>query len=155
MATEYLWHGQRYWVTNPIGNQHIGWNTRFEQCEVLKKTATRVHVLSPSCGKLLLNRLKLERDGKVYHSRVHEYFYSTRPAVDPEKHAQPFHSFIASRHTLSPAFAELNLRPGCSRTDIVRAYRQLAKIHHPDAGGSAQAFARLQAAYTQALAITR
>lgn len=30
---------------------------------------------------------------------------------------------------------------------IKRAYRRLAKAHHPDLGGAAQAFHRLEAAY--------
>ena len=158
MATEYLWHGRRYWTTHPVGGEQVGWNTRFEQCEVLKKTATRIHILSPSCGPMQLNRMKLERDGKVYHSRVHEYFYSTRPAVDPEKPTQAFYDVEARiqalLHGTHPAFSVLGLSRGCSRGDVQRAYRRLAKIHHPDLGGSAQVFTRIHTAYTQALALT-
>ena len=36
---------------------------------------------------------------------------------------------------------------GASAAAIKRAYRQLAKTHHPDLGGDAEAFRRLDAAY--------
>jgi len=41
----------------------------------------------------------------------------------------------------------LGLEPGASQPMIKRAYRRLAKAHHPDLGGDAQAFHRLEAAY--------
>ena len=41
----------------------------------------------------------------------------------------------------------LGLEEGASRQQIKRAYRQLAKAHHPDLGGDVQAFHRLDAAY--------
>jgi len=45
------------------------------------------------------------------------------------------------------ALAILGLEPGASRALIKRTYRQLAKLHHPDLGGDAAAFQRLDAAY--------
>jgi DnaJ-domain-containing protein 1 len=41
----------------------------------------------------------------------------------------------------------LGLEAGASRDMIKRTYRQLAKNHHPDLGGDAEAFLRLDAAY--------
>ncbi len=41
----------------------------------------------------------------------------------------------------------LGLEAGASRDLIKRTYRQLAKNHHPDLGGDAEAFLRLDAAY--------
>ncbi len=41
----------------------------------------------------------------------------------------------------------LGLEPGASIAAIKRAYRQLAKAHHPDVGGDVAAFHRLDAAY--------
>jgi hypothetical protein len=41
----------------------------------------------------------------------------------------------------------LGLKPDCSRQAIKRAYRRLAKSHHPDLGGDVEAFRRLDAAY--------
>ncbi len=45
------------------------------------------------------------------------------------------------------AFQLLGLEPGASLQAIKRAYRRLAKAHHPDLGGDVQAFHRLDAAY--------
>ena len=47
----------------------------------------------------------------------------------------------------SDALRELGLEPGASVPMIKRAYRRLAKDHHPDLGGDAKAFHRLEAAY--------
>jgi curved DNA-binding protein CbpA len=41
----------------------------------------------------------------------------------------------------------LGLEPGASIAAIKRAYRRLAKAHHPDVGGDVAAFHRLDAAY--------
>jgi hypothetical protein len=41
----------------------------------------------------------------------------------------------------------LGLEPGASTAAIKRAYRHLAKAHHPDVGGDVAAFHRLDAAY--------
>ena len=45
------------------------------------------------------------------------------------------------------ALTLLGLEPGASLQVIKRTYRQLAKTHHPDLGGDAEAFRRLDAAY--------
>ena len=45
----------------------------------------------------------------------------------------------------------LGLSRQASRTEIVNAYRALAKVHHPDVGGDVEQFKRLRAAYEAAL----
>lgn len=45
------------------------------------------------------------------------------------------------------ALALLGLEPGASLQMIKSAYRRLAKAHHPDLGGKAEAFQQLDAAY--------
>lgn len=47
----------------------------------------------------------------------------------------------------SAALALLGLEAGASPQAIKRAYRHLAKAHHPDLGGDVEAFRRLDAAY--------
>lgn len=142
---EFIWHGRRFWKTDPEPGEHRGWNTRFEPCWVLKKTARRIQVLSPSFGKLWLNRLELERDGRVYHSRPHEYFYANRPAIDPEA------PLAQSEKVTNPAaFKTLGVALGCSKIELRRAYKRLAKKAHPDTGGSHEAFLSLQRAYESA-----
>lgn len=49
------------------------------------------------------------------------------------------------------ALALLGLEPGASAAAIKRAYRRLAKTHHPDLGGDVEAFRRLDAAYRSLL----
>ena len=49
------------------------------------------------------------------------------------------------------ALAELGLEAGASPAAIKRAYRRLAKAHHPDLGGDVEAFRRLDAAYRSLL----
>ena len=53
----------------------------------------------------------------------------------------------ASVDPRAEALALLGLEAGASAAAIKRAYRRLAKAHHPDLGGDAEAFRRLDAAY--------
>jgi len=55
------------------------------------------------------------------------------------------------RDPRSQALALLGLEPGASAASIKRAYRRLAKAHHPDLGGDVEAFRRLDAAYRSLL----
>lgn len=45
----------------------------------------------------------------------------------------------------------LGVSSDAEKPAVVNAYRALAKIHHPDTGGSVEDFRRLRAAYEQAL----
>jgi hypothetical protein len=45
----------------------------------------------------------------------------------------------------------LNVSPEADRKAIINAYRALAKIHHPDAGGHPDDFKRLRAAYEKGI----
>ena len=47
------------------------------------------------------------------------------------------------------ALAVLGLEPGATAEAIKRAHRRLVKQHHPDMGGSAEAFRRVNEAYQQ------
>jgi hypothetical protein len=44
-------------------------------------------------------------------------------------------------------YATLGVGPEADARDVVRAYRRLVRIHHPDAGGDAVRFRAVQAAY--------
>ncbi|MEC8442323.1 MAG: J domain-containing protein [Cyanobacteriota bacterium] len=50
------------------------------------------------------------------------------------------------------ALAVLGLEPGASADAIKQAHRRLVKQHHPDMGGSAEAFRRVNEAYQQLIA---
>jgi hypothetical protein len=49
----------------------------------------------------------------------------------------------------------LGLPRGCTEPEVRRAFRRLARRLHPDVGGDAEAFMRLEAAYRQALRLVR
>lgn len=62
------------------------------------------------------------------------------PALEPETPADP----------ISTAFAELDLDPAASSTEVKSAYRSKIKEAHPDHGGTREEFQRLQEAYATA-----
>jgi hypothetical protein len=45
----------------------------------------------------------------------------------------------------------LGVRENASKSDIMNAYRSLAKIHHPDVGGSKEMFLKLRKAYEEGI----
>ncbi|MCG3212513.1 MAG: hypothetical protein FOGNACKC_06183 [Anaerolineae bacterium] len=51
----------------------------------------------------------------------------------------------------APWWEVLGVSSDAEKTGITNAYRALAKIHHPDAGGSKDDFQRLRNAYEQAI----
>ena len=67
------------------------------------------------------------------HSKSTNHSHTNREAAAPDPRAD--------------ALRLLGLEPGASQQMIKRAYRRLAKAHHPDLGGDAKAFHRLDAAY--------
>lgn len=46
----------------------------------------------------------------------------------------------------------LGVKPTASKQDIINAYRALAKVHHPDVGGTKEMFIKLRKAYEEAIA---
>lgn len=48
---------------------------------------------------------------------------------------------------------ELDLQPGCSREEVMAAYRRKVKTAHPDQGGDRRRFDRLQRMLAEALAL--
>ncbi len=52
----------------------------------------------------------------------------------------------------SNARVQLGLAPSASRHDVKKAYRRLAKQHHPDRGGNRQSFESLRRAAEAAMA---
>jgi DnaJ-class molecular chaperone len=53
------------------------------------------------------------------------------------------------------AFAELGLAPDATALEVKQRYRALSMTLHPDRGGSAEEFARMQNLYHVALAAAR
>lgn len=49
--------------------------------------------------------------------------------------------------TSDQCYSALGLSPGCHEEQIKQAYRKLAKVNHPDLGGSTEKFVKIQKAY--------
>lgn len=171
-----IYRGVRYWVQEPTANQHIGWNTYFDAYIVVSVTPKQIRAfrfprvddldLAPDIWDAIKrgSRVKSDvvdvvsinspekflREGKIYHSRYAEYFYVAKPLIDPEKESNErwqTWKFNANPQPLSA----LGLTPPCTKDQIKRAYKRLAKQKHPDGGGSHQAFLDLQKAYEEAM----
>ena len=66
--------------------------------------------------------------------------YSSGDAAAP-RHSTPLPA------SLKDAYAVLHLQPGAPHHVVKAAYRSLAQVHHPDAGGDTSQMARINAAY--------
>lgn len=83
--------------------------------------------------------------------RHHQRHHQRRSGTRTENHSHTNHQSHSKREAAADPRADalrlLGLEPGASQPMIKRAYRRLAKAHHPDLGGDAKAFHRLDAAY--------
>lgn len=148
-----VWHGSRYWKFDGlVGSERAGWNTKFIPYQVVKITAKQIVVDNTSMGEVFhLKREVMERQGKQYHTRFHEYFYATKPKSDPE-HRYEFKGHMGFGALPSyDALLTLGLRHPYTESAAKRAYRRLAKTAHPDKGGTSQEFTRLKTAYDTAI----
>eukprot|EP00980_Cylindrotheca_fusiformis_P003403 scaffold758_cov104-Cylindrotheca_fusiformis.AAC.2 len=68
------------------------------------------------------------------------------------RNGAPSSSIPAQKSNESP-YEILGLQPPVSFAEVKKAYRKLARLHHPDKGGSAESFERISRAY-QALIVT-
>lgn len=153
-----VWRGYRYWndldmTFSGLGG-YVGWNTTFVPYRILAITEQRIKVelLSDSINgntvaekdrkPLFLDRGKMEQQGKQYHTRFHEWFYTVKPTADPER---------KTAQAVEKASNVLNLPPIYTEQDVRRAYKRLARTAHPDSGGSNAAFIELKRAHDEAL----
>lgn len=145
-----IYHGWRYWKSEGLEKGEVlGWNTLYLPYHITKITAARIHVRHKDT-LIQLNRATMERDGKQYHSRFHEYFYAEKPA--PESKEWNWAGSRAPQPVfLGDAFTILGLSLPCTRAEVRRAYKRLALKLHPDQGGNHQDFIKLKQAHDSAL----
>lgn len=145
-----IYHGWRYWKTDGLEKGEVlGWNTLYLPYRITKITAARIHVEHKDT-RVQLNREAMERDGKQYHSRFHEYFYAKKPA--PESSNWNWAGSRGSQPAfLGDGFNVLGLSPPCTQAEVRRAYKRLALKLHPDQGGNHQDFIKLKQAHDSAL----
>lgn len=152
-----IYHGSRYWKSEGLeSGEALGWNTRYIPYKVDKVTPKRIAVYSRDIDDInqvvWLNRETMERDGKQYHTRFHEYFYAEKPPPESKEWNWADSTFAwATGMFDSDALADLGLTLPCTRDEVRRAYKRLAKTAHPDRGGSHQAFIKLKQAHDSAL----
>lgn len=157
-----LYHESRYWKTdNLTGDETPGWNARYLPYVVTNITAGRIyatgagadfqtsHVQFPRSPKHRPSHVRpttLEGDGKQYHSRFHEYFYTEIPKRKPRMSAQAVASGVVLACSL------LGISPPYTNDDVNRAFKRKAREMHPDvAGGSHEGFIKLKEARNVAL----
>jgi hypothetical protein len=143
-----LANGQREWRSQP----HL----------ILKRTPKYVYVepfpYHPDEGvgqwddllieRIRLNRASLERDGFAFISFTDADLYGFE---EPLFFTTPHKDRVVGAGGVQDCFALLELTPPTTVEAVKRAYRRLAKQHHPDRGGAASQFLALQMAYRQAL----
>src|SRR6185295_2548747 len=135
-----VWRGHRHWVNLfSFGLGNVGWNTVFIPYRVIGITSQRIKVEvlpdsingTPADKKpLFLDRARMERVDKQYHTRYHEYFYAEKPKTDPEQRS-------------TPSISVLSLTAPFTADDVNRQYKRLARRLYPDAGGTAAQFIEL------------
>jgi len=59
------------------------------------------------------------------------------------------------KETSREAYKILGVSPECTTKELRTAFVALAKVHHPDAGGSAEAFRTINDAYLRVIAIRK
>lgn len=71
----------------------------------------------------------------------------------PQAGSTRLHARLSTSLSMSEAYALLGLRPGATSEQVKKAYRSLAKQHHPDVAGTGdgELFKRITTAYSQAL----
>lgn len=148
-----VYHGWRYWKSEGLKFGELpGWNTIYLQYHVTKITAARICVERKDT-RIQLNRVTMEREGKQYHTRFHEYFYAEKPAPESKDWNWAGSTFAQAWGTAldSDALGVLGLSLPVTRADVRRAYKRLAKTVHPDLGGTHEEFIKLKNAHDSAL----
>lgn len=100
-----------------------------------------------------------ERTIFYLYRAIDEYGVTTNEAKLGEVFAQIFTAFEATPDDLVLALGSgseawwdvLGVKREATKAEVINAYRALAKIHHPDTGGTADTFKRLRRAYEQAV----
>lgn len=107
-----------------------------------------------------------QRSISLLYSALEEYGTMRTEHEVKQGKADPFEQFFAGFEALpddsvlmlgsgrSTWWEILGVQKGASKTDIVTAFRALARVHHPDVGGNAEDFKRVRSAYEAGLKAT-
>lgn len=147
-----VYHGWRYWKTTGLeSGEVLGWNTLYLPYRVIKVTPKQI-VAQHKDTKIHLKRDVMEGVGKQYHTRFHEYFYAEKPRPDSKdwnwEGNKPDFKIPSFR---GDCLTTLGLSLPVTAKDVKRAYKRLALKTHPDLGGDAAEFIKVNQAYESAL----
>lgn len=133
------------------------WGSRYR---IVKKTEKQVVIEQDPWGRnrerrgnwydfhvytYTLPRIQFERDRKFTHRRLGDIFLSTEEVQE---------ELDKRRRSSTPShLSALGLTSDATSDEIQKAWRKLAKIHHPDRGGDPEEFKRLRDAYERALEV--
>lgn len=147
-----VYHGWRYWKSDGLASGEVlGWNTLYLPYTIKKITPARI-LVEYKDAKVHLNRAMMEKDGKQYHTRFHEYFYAEKPKPNSKDwNWEGSNPDFAVPNFKGDALTVLGLSAPYSRSDVRRAYKRLALKTHPDLGGDSAAFIKLKEAHDSAL----
>ena len=110
-------------------------------------------------GKPLASKQEHARRKAEYKAKgpgfVSEIMMDGDDELVPDLAASEWHAVLGVPIGASEWHAVLGVPIGASEQEILRAYRKLMKVHHPDAGGSDDAMARINVARDTGLAIRR
>ena len=103
-----------------------------------------------------LDRVELERGEHSWSRVTHAWWVLTVPPLAiAEEHGRWFVGAPGTarpqRTSATPCLTRLGLTSPCTRVDVTTAYHRLARMLHPDVGGSHDAFVALRTSYEAAL----
>lgn len=90
---------------------------------------------------VVFDRAEFEREGKVWCRRLRCFLYASQEVYLEERGAE----------AVPECFAALGVGTDATAADVKRAYRRLAKDHHPDNGGDPNEFKRVRRFYEEAM----
>jgi hypothetical protein len=144
--------GPSYWRAHPIlkkTRKQVWVPRRSCPLEVLgtAEEAHRLRVVDEHEDAIILDRESLEQTGQAGSRRYHLSDFHVRPEED----YRPRLEEVGTATRL--ALELLGLCWPCSPAELKEAYRRRSKETHPDVGGSAEAFRRVDEAYERVAAI--
>lgn len=138
----------------------VGQDFTSGEYEISFDRSGRRYVFRCSKWKAPLDNLRAaQRSISLLYQALEEYGTLRSEHEVKQGKADPFEQFFVGFEALpddavlmlgsgkSAWWEILGIGQGASKAEIISAYRAMARIHHPDAGGDAEDFKRVRAAY--------
>ncbi|MGE3267108.1 MAG: DnaJ domain-containing protein [Chloroflexota bacterium] len=142
----------------------VGQNFETGEYEITFDRGGRRYVFRCNRWKHPLDNLRAaQRSITLLHQALEEYGTTSSERDLNKQQADPFDQFFAGFEALpddtvlmlgsgrSSWWEVLGVSQGAAKAEIIAAFRSLARVHHPDAGGNAEDFKRVRSAYEAGL----